>query len=456
MSECDLLVIGAGSGGVRAARLAAAHGWRVVVAECSEPGGTCVNLGCIPKKLLHYGAEYAEEWERAAAYGWQLPAAPRLHWATLRDNKDREIRRLNGVYRELLDKAGAQLVQGQARIQGPHTVRIGTTTRTARHILVATGSEPWVPEVQGSEHVVVSDALFSLPELPARAIIVGGGYIAIEFACILKGLGVDTTLVYRGPLPLRDFDTDLREFLLEQLLAQGIHLCLNTEVAAITANGDGSRTVQLGDRTLSAELVLYALGRRPRTHGLGLEELGVELSADGAVLVNEFFQSSVPSIYAIGDAIGRARLTPVALAEAGLLVRSLIGAKPCSPLDYDSIPTAVFSRPHMAVTGLNETRARQQHGEIVVRSSVSTPLRYTLGGPPGRALLKIIATTDGRLVGAGMVGPEAGEIMQALAVALRAGATLDQLGSTLSIHPTLAEEFINLGNVPYKPMPPDS
>ena len=347
LMDCDLLVIGAGSGGIRAARLAAAHGMRTLVAECGPLGGTCVNLGCIPKKLLHYGAEFAEDFERAAAYGWQLPAGRRHEWAVLRDHKDRELERLRGVYRELLDTAGVRLASGRARLLGPHAVGIGRERVTAGRILVATGSRPWVPELPGREHVAVSDDVFSLPALPERAVVVGGGYIAIEFACILQGLGVDTALVYRGPLPLRGFDCELRTFLLESMHAHGIALHLNTRVRAVEPAGTGGLSVRLAHgtdtETLTAELVLYATGRVPNTRGLGLEAVGVRLGTNGAIEVNESFQSSVPSIYAIGDVVGRAPLTPVALAEAGLLVRILTGG--ANPRDWTTRP---FPRPYSA------------------------------------------------------------------------------------------------------------
>lgn len=451
----DLLVIGAGSGGVRAARLAAGHGMRVLVAESGLLGGTCVNLGCIPKKLLHYAAEFTEDFERAAAFGWQLPTGGRLDWATLRANKDKELDRLRGVYRRVLIDAGVQLIEGRARVIGPHEVAVGKSRHTAERILVATGSRPWVPDVPGREHVVVSDDIFSLATLPRRVVVVGGGYIAVEFACILNGFGAHTNLVYRGALPLRGFDRELREFLLEQMRTHGVGLYLNAQVAAIERVDDGQLAVQLqdGGEPLAADLVLYATGRVPNTHDLGLEEIGVRMDNNGRILIDAGFRSSVNSIYALGDAVGRAPLTPVALAEAGLLVRILAGETNPGKLDYESIPTAVFSHPPLAVAGLlNEDKARQIHGEVAVRRSLFTPLQYTLGGPPGRALLKVLAATgSGRLIGAGMVGPDAGELIQGLAVAISAGATLNDLGRTLGIHPTLAEEFVALGNSPYKP-----
>ena len=361
------------------------------------------------------------------------------------------------MYRQLLADAGVQLIEGRARVCGPHEVAVGTARHTAERILVATGSRPWVPPIPGREHVVVSDDIFALAALPRRAVVVGGGYIAVELACILHGLGVHTHVVYRGELPLRGFDRELRQFLSEQMRTYGITLHLNTQVTAVELASDGQRTLRLqGDgATLQADLVLYATGRVPNTQELGLQEVGVQMEDNGRIRVDAGFKSSVDSIYAIGDVIGRAPLTPVALAEAGLLVRILAGESDPGQLDYESIPTAVFSHPPLAVAGLlDEDQARRRHGELLIRRSSFTPLQYTLGGPPGRALLKVIAAADsGRLIGVGMVGAEAGELIQGLAVAISAGATLDDLGRTLGIHPTLAEEFTALGNVPYKPAP---
>jgi len=440
----DLLTIGAGSGGVAVSNRAASYGAKCAIVEAGRIGGTCVNVGCVPKKLFVYAAHYHEDFGDAAGFGWEVPA-PRFEWPRLRDNKDREIARLNGIYRGLLAARGVHVIDAHARVLDPHTVEAGGTRYRARHILVATGAWPFVPEFPGREHVLSSNEMFHLPALPRRALVVGGGYIAVEFAGILNGLGVETTLAYRGPLFLRHFDDDLRRALAEEMPKKGTSLRFDTEVRSIRRNGDGSLAVQLGDGSaLETDLVLYATGRRPLSRGFGLEECGVALREDGAVVVDEYYRSSVPSIHAIGDVIGGPELTPLALAQGMALASTLFLGQPRS-VSLDMIPTAVFSQPAIATVGLSEQQARARFGSVTVYRSDFRPLRHTLSGNPERTLMKLVVdgATD-RVLGVHMLGPEAGEIVQGLAVALQAGATKAAFDRTLGIHPTLAEEFVTM------------
>jgi len=444
--DYDLFVIGAGSGGVRAARRAAGHGRSVAVAEDDLPGGTCVNRGCIPKKLLFYGAEYGERLARAGEFGWNLEAPPKLAWRHLQDGKDREVARLNGVYRRLLKEAGVTLLTGRARLLDAHTVTVAERRFRARAILVAVGGRPWVPrDLPGREHVSTSDDLFRLRQLPRRALIVGGGYIAVELAGILHGLGTATVLLYRGELFLRGFDPEIRAFLAQRMRDRGMDLRFRAEVAAVERRGDELRLRLADGDTLAADLVLYATGRRPNTAGMGLAEAGVRLDANGAVEVDEEYRSSVPSVYAIGDVIGRMALTPVALAEAEALIDRLYGGGRRPPLDYDCIPTAVFGQPNLAAVGLTEPQARQRRPDAEAHRSVFTPLQNALSAQREPAMIKVIAEAGGgRVLGAHMVGPDAAEIMQGVAVALKAGIDKAGFDATVGIHPTLAEEFVSL------------
>lgn len=443
-TEVDLFVIGAGSGGVRAARIAAGLGASVVIAEVARVGGTCVNVGCIPKKLFVYGSSCSEEFRDARAYGWHVDT-PVFDWATLRDAVGREVERLNGVYRNLLDARGVTLVEGRARLLDPHTVAVGDRRWKARHVLVATGAWPWIPELPGREYTITSNEFFTLEEMPRRVILIGGGYIAVEFAGILNALGVDTTILYRGPLFLRHFDHDLRSILAEEMRLQGVGLAFDTQVARVERLDDGSRCVVTEDgRRLVADVVLCATGRRPSTQDLGLEACGVALRADGSIVVDEYYQTSVASIHALGDAIGGPELTPLATAQAMALVSTLFGGEPRS-VGLDNLPTAIFSQPEMATVGLTEEEARERHGEVRVFEARFRPLRNTVSGNPGRVYMKLVvdAPSD-RVLGAHMVGPQAGEIIQGLAVAIRAGATKRDFDTTIGIHPTMAEEFVTM------------
>ena len=442
--DFDLYVIGAGSGGVRASRVASGLGARVAVAESTHLGGTCVNVGCVPKKLFVYGAHFAEDFEDAAAYGWSA-SAPGFDWDRLRDNKTAEIKRLQGIYRNLLAGAGVTIHEGRARLADPHTVEVNGAAFTAAHILVATGSRPWTPDFPGLEHAIVSDDAFYLPRFPRRAVVVGGGYIAVEFAGIFAGLGAQTQLLYRGPLFLRGFDDGVRRFVADELEKKGVALRFNAIVDRIDKAG-AERVLTLADGgKVPADLVLCATGRRPNVAGLGLGEAGVALADNGAVLVDEEYRSNVPSILAIGDVIDRMQLTPVAIAEGMCVAHNLFGAGPPRRLAYDNVPTAVFCQPHIGTVGLTEAEAQRRLGAIEVYESSFKPMKHTLTGRGEHTFMKIVVerATD-RVVGLHMVGPEAGEIVQGMAVAVNAGATKRQFDATIGIHPTAAEEFVTM------------
>ncbi len=444
--DYDLFVIGAGSGGVRASRMAASYGARVGIAEERYLGGTCVNVGCVPKKLFVYAAHYREDFHDAEAYGWDA-VTPGFTWQRLRDNKDAEIQRLNGVYGRLLGDAGVSLHEGRARLLDPHTVAIGNAEVRARHILIATGSWPFVPDIPGAEFAVTSNEMFHLDALPERAAVVGGGYIAVEFAGILAGLGVETSLIYRGPLFLRGFDDGVRAFVAEEISKKGVKLLFDTDVKRIEQRAPGDLRLHLdgaASSTLDAGLVLYATGRRPLIEGLGLEAAGVELDERGAIRVDEAFRTSVPHILALGDVIDRYQLTPVALAEGMAVARDLFRGEPAK-VDYDAIPTAVFCQPNIGTVGPTEEQAREKFGEIKVFESVFRPMKHTMTGSEERTLMKLIVrSSDDRVVAAHMVGPDAGEIIQGLGVAIKAGATKAHFDATVGIHPTAAEEFVTM------------
>ncbi|MDY6890376.1 MAG: glutathione-disulfide reductase [Pseudomonadota bacterium] len=442
--DYDLFIIGAGSGGVRAGRMAAALGVRVALAEDRYLGGTCVNVGCVPKKLYAYASHYAESFAEAKGYGLTAESV-RFDWATLRENKKREIARLNGVYANLLKNAGCELIEGRATLTAPHEVSVNGNTYTAERILVATGGWPFVPEFPGREHVISSNEVFDLERFPRDLIIVGGGYIAVEFAGIFAGLGAHTELIYRGDLFLRGFDQEVREFTAQEVSKKGVKLNFNCNIESITRSASGRSSARLTDgRTLEADTILYATGRVPNTAGLGLEAVGVKLAENGAVVVDDQFQTSVPSIYAIGDVIDRVQLTPVALAEGMALVRNLY-AEGGGRVDYELIPSAVFCQPNIGTVGLSEELARERYRNIQVFRSEFRPLKHTLSGSDERTLVKMVVDGDtDRVLGVHMVGAEAGEIIQGIGVALKAGATKAVFDNTLGIHPTTAEEFVTL------------
>lgn len=443
--DYDLFTIGAGSGGVRASRYAAGLGARVAVAEERYLGGTCVNVGCIPKKLFSYAAHYGEDIGHAGGYGWRV-ANPAFDWPTLLAAKDREIERLNGVYARLLSGAGVTLLRGRATLLDAHTVEVEGRRVSARYVLLATGGWPIVPPIPGSDLAISSNEAFHLGKLPRRALVVGGGYIAVEFASIFNGLGVDTSLIYRGERLLKEFDADLGVFLAAQMEKKGLRIRFRSNIERIERAADGRalRAALADASVLEADCVMYATGRAPNTRGLGLEKAGVKLAENGAVLVDAKFQSSLPSIYAVGDVIDRVLLTPVALAEGMVVAESLFGSGKRS-LDYEGVATAIFSNPNVGTVGLSEAKARERHGDIDVYRTSFGPLRHQLTGSGEQVLMKLVVDrrTD-RVLGVHMVGADAGEIIQGFAVALKCGATKSQFDRTIGIHPTIAEEFVTL------------
>ncbi|PCJ35311.1 MAG: glutathione-disulfide reductase [Moraxellaceae bacterium] len=442
--QFDLFVIGAGSGGVRAARMAATEGAKVAVAEKQALGGTCVNVGCVPKKLFVYGAHISEEVEAAKGFGWTINDVT-FDWPTLRDNKTKEIERLNGIYEDLLKNSGVELVVGEAKVISPHEVQVAGVVYSAKNILVATGSTPYIPEFPGSQHAIDSNQFFYMETLPKKAIIVGGGYIAVEFAGILNGFGVETHLIYRGPLFLRGFDTDIREFVKAELIKKGIHLHFETNIQEITRADSGVLTAHIDGTSIDADLVLYATGRRALIDNLGLDAVGVKLQENDFIKVDDYYQTSVPSIYACGDVVGRMQLTPVALAEGMAIVDNLIkGHK--RKVDYSNIATAVFCQPNIGTVGLSaEDAERQFPGDITIFASEFKHLKHTLSGLSERTYMKLVVqTSTDKVLGAHMVGSDAGEVVQGLAIALKCGATKAQFDSTIGIHPTAAEEFVTM------------
>ena len=447
--DYDLVVIGAGSGGVRDSRMAAAQGWKVAVIEANYLGGTCVNVGCVPKKLFVYGSEYASSVTAAKGYGVELELK-NIHWPTLRDNKTNEIHRLNGIYNNLLTNAGVEVIRGFGRVTGAHFVEVEAAsekrTLTAERILVATGGWPFKPEIEGAEYGFTSNEAFYLDKLPQRVVVVGGGYIAVEFAGIFNGLGCDTHLLYRKEQILRGFDGGVRVFASEQISRQGVHIHTNTDVKRVEEQADGTLVCHLNDgSTLACDGLMFATGRRPQTANIGLEEVGVALNDNGTVKVDELFRTQVPSIYALGDIIGTPELTPVALAQAMKLIAHWFKGDN-TPLDYSNIPTAVFCQPNIGTVGLSEEQAKAQYGDdLSFFESEFRAMKHTMTGLSIRTFMKLIVqkSTD-KVLGAHMVGDDAGEIIQGLAVAIKAGATKAVFDSTLGIHPTAAEEFVTM------------
>ena len=427
--------------------MAAQRGARVVLAEAAALGGTCVNVGCIPKKLYSYAAHFTDDFRDAAGFGWHV-GETRFDWKVLKANRAAEIGRLNGVYQKLLVDAGVQIVTGWATVCGPHTVQVrtarGDESFEARHILVATGGRPSVPAFPGREHVVTSDSMFDLDPFPRRLLVVGGGYIACEFASIFNGLGSRVTQLYRGEQVLRGFDDDVRRHVAQEMRKHGVDLRTQSHVVAIEkVNGELVAALD-GGGTVTADSVLYATGRVPNVAGLGLEDVGVTLGAHGGVIVDDDYRSSVPSICAAGDVIARVQLTPVATGEAMVIVDRLFGTGR-RKLGYDFIPTAVFTHPNIGTVGDTEAQAREKFGAVKIFRSEFRPLKHTLSGSGERTLMKLVvdAKTD-RVVGLHMVGADAGEIVQGFAVAMKAGATKAVFDSTVGIHPTAAEEFVTM------------
>jgi glutathione reductase (NADPH) len=427
--------------------MAANRGARVALAEAAALGGTCVNVGCIPKKLYSIAAHFAHDFEDAAGFGWDLPQ-PRFDWARLKANRAREIQRLNGVYEQILLGAGVRIVRGWAQLLDGHRVKVETAdgphTFSAAHVLVATGGTPSMPVVPGVQLGVTSDSMFDLEPFPRRLVVVGGGYIACEFASILRGLGAQVHLLYRGEQVLRGFDDDVRGFLAGELRKSGIDLRLHADVAALERGNAGTWVKLRGGARIEADTVLFATGRVPNVNGLGLEAAGVRQGRNGAIEVDGHYRTSVPSVHAIGDVTARLQLTPVALAEAMVLADHLFGDHRRS-MAYELVPTAVFTHPAIGTVGLTEAQARERHGAVDVYRTEFKPLRHTLGGRDERCLMKLVVDrASDRVVGLHMVGPEAGEVVQGFAAAMKAGATKAVFDATIGIHPTVAEEFVTL------------
>ncbi len=447
--DYDLFVIGAGSGGVRAARLAALEGKRVAVAEEYRVGGTCVIRGCVPKKFMVYASDFAHEFKIAEGYGWTVGEAS-FDWPRFIESKDVEIARLSGIYAANLAKAGADLVHGRAVLKDAHTVEVTkegqeNRTITADQILIATGGRPWVPaDLPGIEHAITSEEAFHLPELPKRILIAGGGYIAVEFAGIFAGLGVETTLIYRGPNILRGFDDDVRAHLADQIQKRGIKVILGCEHEAIEQSESGLINKLKNGMELETDVVMFATGREPHVKGLGLETAGVELNEQGAIKVDEYSRTTADNIWAVGDVTDRFNLTPVAIREAVAFVETAFKNNP-TKMDYADIPTAVFSQPPVGVVGLSEHDARQKYGKVDVYMTRFRSMRYAFAGGEERMLMKLIVRADNNVVvGVHIVGPDGPEMIQLAGIAVKAGLTKAQWDATCALHPTAAEELVTL------------
>jgi glutathione reductase (NADPH) len=442
--DYDLFVIGGGSGGVRAARVSAAHGAKVALAEEHKVGGTCVIRGCVPKKLLVYGAHFAEDLADARRFGWNVPHCD-FDWPTLRDNVLSEVERLNQAYTTTLENNDVEIILDRATVTGPHGVKLGSGREvTARYILVATGAWPMIPEFEGAEHGITSNEVFHLPSLPRRVLIAGGGYIANEFAGIFHEFGCDVTIVNRTDVILRGYDESIRDRLLQISMTKGIKFQFNASFRSIEKAGDGFHVQLDGCDPMDVDLVLFATGRAPHTKGLGLETAGVELNAAGAVVVDEDSKSKVDSIYAVGDVTNRVQLTPVAIREGQAFADTVFGNKPWR-VDYGCIPSAVFSHPPLAGVGLTESQAKNKYGAVRVYSSDFRPMKNVLANRNERALYKMIcqAETD-KILGLHMIGPDVPEILQAAAVAVKAGLTKQAFDDTVALHPSMAEELVLL------------
>jgi glutathione reductase (NADPH) len=445
MYDFDLFTIGGGSGGVRASRMAAQYGAKVAVAEERYLGGTCVNVGCIPKKLLVYASEFSDTFTDCAEFGWTLGERS-FDWGTLIANKNDEIARLNCVYEKVLTDNGVRILRARATIADAHTVVVGSERYTSRYILIATGGWPTRPSIPGGELAITSNEAFFLPQLPARAIVVGGGYIGVEFAGIFHGLGTKVSLIHRGDLFLRGFDDDVRRTLAVEMGKRGIDLRFNRTVERIEKVARGIRATLNDGAALEADLIMFATGRTPNTHNLGLEQTGVKLDREGAVAVDPYSCSSVPNIYAVGDCTDRLQLTPVAIAEGQAVAETLFHGNPQTP-DYENVPTAVFSQPTIGTVGLTEAEAHERYRDVDIYKARFRPLKHTLSGRDEHSFMKLVVDREtDRVLGCHMVGTDAGEIIQGLAIALRCHATKAQFDSTIGIHPTAAEEFVTMRN----------
>ncbi len=441
--DVDLFVIGAGSGGVRAARMAAQYGAKVAIAEESRYGGTCVIRGCVPKKLMVYASSFAEHFEDARGFGWDV-GEPTFDWGKLKANRDAEIDRLEGIYRNLLNNSGVTMHDQRATVVDAHTVALADGTKiTAKYTLIATGGRPNVLPFEGAEHVIVSDDIFLTEKQPERVVIVGGGYIALEFACIYNGLGTDVTVVNRSPTVLREFDGDVQRHLIEEMEKKGIKLHLGATPVSVADNG-GTKTLTLSDGiAFEAETIFVATGRKPNIDGLGLENLGMKLTGKGAIAVDGYSQTSVPSIYAVGDVTDRAALTPVAIREGAAFVETVFNNNPMSA-DHDLIPTAIFTQPEIGTAGMGEEEAREKHEIDVYRASFR-PMLHTLSGRDEKMLMKLIVDkASDKVIGVHIIGHGSGEMIQCLGIALKMGATKADFDRTMAVHPTAAEELVTM------------
>lgn len=446
--EYDLFVIGAGSGGVRAGRIAAGHGAKVAVAEEAALGGTCVNVGCVPKKLFVYGSHYGHDFEDAAAYGWDVAGEPKLDWARLIRNKNAEIERLNGIYGRLLNNAGVDLKVGSARLIDKHTIEVAGVKYSADKILVAVGGKPYVPEFEGSEHVITSNEAFFLKDLPKRVVVVGGGYIAVEFACIFHNYGAEVVNLYRGVKFLRGFDDEVRDHLAAEMRTSGVDVRFNSDIAKVVKQEDDSLKVTLlSGEELVSDCVMYATGRVPKTDSLGLAAAGVKTGGKGQILVNEWSRTNVDNIFAVGDVTDRVNLTPVAIAEGHAFADTVFGDMP-RRIGYENIPTAVFSNPSIGTCGLTEGEAREKYGRLGVDIYKTTfrPMKHTLTKREGeKVFMKLIVekATD-KVVGCHILDAAASEMIQLVGVAMKAGATKEHFDTCMPVHPVSAEELVTL------------
>jgi glutathione reductase (NADPH) len=441
--DFDMFTIGAGSGGVASSRRAGSYGARVAICEESRVGGTCVIRGCVPKKLLVYGAQFADAFADAAGFGWTVPM-PSFNWPSLIDAKDREIERLSQIYRNMLKSSGVELIQGRAVLVDPHTVEINGRHYTADKVLIATGSHPTVPDIPGIEHVISSNEALDLPRLPRRIVIVGGGYIAVEFAGIFNGFGAEVVELIRRDELLYGFDDDIRVALAQEMRGRGIEIHARTHVTRIEKEPHGYSVYTNLGQEFSADIVMYATGRKPNTKGLGLVEIGVATDANGAVVVDEWSCSNIPNVYAVGDVTDRVNLTPVAIAEGRAVAETLFNDNPIK-MDHANVPSAVFSQPPIGAVGLTEEQARRQYGDVDIYMARFKPMKNTLSGREERTLMKLVvdARTD-RVLGCHMLGPDAPEIMQGLAIAVKCGVSKRMFDQTVGIHPSAAEEFVTM------------
>lgn len=448
--DYDLFVIGAGSGGVRAARLAAQAGHKVACAEESKPGGTCVVRGCVPKKFFVFASEYGAMMEDAKGFGWSFPEEPQHDWATLRDNVQNEVNRLSGIYSNILEKNGVDHIKSRVVMVDAHTVHIVDEDRqvTADKILIAVGGRPIRDEgIPGAELGIISDDAFLLPELPKKAVVAGGGYIAIEFAYILAGLGVDVTLVYRGERVLRGFEPDLAAYVESNFERAGIRYINNTVFTKIEANGDGRDVHLMNGEVLETDLVFWAIGRRPNTDSLGLDRAGVETDRHGAIIVDDESRTNVPSVFAVGDVTNRVNLTPVAIREAAAFVDTQFKNNP-RKMDYDFIPKAVFAQPPVATVGYTAEEARAAGLDVDVYKADFRAMKNIIANNPERVIMKLVVEKGSdKVLGCHIAGTESGEMVQIAAIAVKAGLTKAQFDATCALHPTVAEELVTLTNI---------